>query len=148
MILAPSTLTPKREERTQAHRSIDWAGAKKQAEIDQVPNPDVSIYQATINQLREAMDQAHQAIDQAKTGQELTEQLTKSLKKIKALTVPVANQEQPNQAVIQAAKQQIDWAGAKKQAEIDQVLNPDLSTYQVSVNRLRDVMSQARQAID
>ncbi|CAK1225288.1 Uncharacterized membrane protein YhgE [Fructobacillus tropaeoli] len=147
MVPAPSTLTPKREERTQAHRAIDWAGAKKQAEIDQVPNSDLSIYQATINQLREAMDQAHQAVDQAKTGQDLTEQLTKFVKTINALTVPKANQEQPNQAVIQAAKQQIDWAGAKKQAEIDQVLNPDVLAYQATINQLRGAMSQAHQAV-
>ncbi|GIC69963.1 DUF1542 domain-containing protein [Fructobacillus tropaeoli] len=147
MVPAPSTLTPKREERTQAHRAIDWAGAKKQAEIDQVPNYDLSIYQATINQLREAMDQAHQAVDQAKTGQDLTEQLTKFVKTINALTVPKANQEQPNQAVIQAAKQQIDWAGAKKQAEIDQVLNPDVLAYQATINQLRGAMSQAHQAV-
>ncbi|CAK1223183.1 Uncharacterized membrane protein YhgE [Fructobacillus cardui] len=147
MVPAPSTLTPKREERTQAHRAIDWAGAKKQAEIDQVPNPDLSIYQATINQLREAMDLAYQAVDQAKTGQDLTEQLTKFVKTINTITLPEANQEQPNQAVIQAAKQQIDWAGAKKQAEIDQVLNPDVSAYQATMNQLRGAMFQAHQAV-
>ncbi|KMK53549.1 hypothetical protein FEFB_06600 [Fructobacillus sp. EFB-N1] len=147
MVPEPSTLTPKREERTQAHRAIDWAGAKKQAEIDQVSNPDLSIYQATINQLREAMDQAHQAVDQAKTGQDLTEQLTKFVKAINTITLPEANQEQPNQEVIQAAQQQIDWAGAKKQAEIEQVLNPDVSAYQATMNQLRGAMLQAHQAV-
>lgn len=110
---APSTLTLEREIREQAHRQIDWAGAKKQAEIDLLPRPVKLTYQTLVNQLRAILAQAHQAVVQAKTVQDLAEQLTKFWQMMNTLTLPVATEKRPDQAAIQAAEQQVDQAGEK-----------------------------------
>ncbi|USS92287.1 hypothetical protein [Fructobacillus americanaquae] len=56
-IAAPSALTLEREIREQAHRQIDWAGAKKQAEIDLLPRPVKLTYQTLVTQLRAILAQ-------------------------------------------------------------------------------------------